>query len=170
MAIVRAYKQISKEFLTRKLVNIIRKNFKRFNTPLEQVFLDLKSELLLPQKIIALELFGRCGLSTTKDYYHLTDYLELYEIDPIYAKFAGIFFKKAKVITADSIEIVKKGRLLRNDYNLVVIDNPDIPLYNENKYCEHFDLFPYLLDKVANDVIFGNERSSKYKGGVRTIS
>ncbi len=121
---------------------------------MQQALLLLEAEDLLPRKVIALELFARSGLFTVAEYHHLVEWLEMYEIDPLSARCGKIFFRKAKVLTTDSIQAVRLGNLLRDDYNFIVIDNPDIPLYCDSKYCEHFDLFPYLVDRVADYAVF----------------
>jgi hypothetical protein len=150
---IESYKQLTRELLVRKLSDFLTTRFDRFKTPIQQVLLTLEAEKLLPERIIALELFGKSGLFTVKDYVNLTEYLELYELDPFCAQYAKHFFPQAQVVNADSIEATRSGKLLRSDYNFIVIDNPDIPIYCEGKYCEHFDLFPHLFGRVARSAI-----------------
>ena len=147
------YKQLTQELLIRKLSDFLTSRFARFKTPFQHVLLNLKAENLLPEEIIALELFGKSGQYTVKDYIDLVSYLELYELDSFCLKNAKRYFPIAEAINADAIEVVRQGRLLRDDYNFVIIDNPDIPLYCENRYCEHFDLFPALFNNLAREAV-----------------
>lgn len=140
--------KIAKDVIKRKLIDLGRRSG-RLKTPMDMVILDLQVHQLLPKKLIALELFGMHGLWITVDYAHLCDYLELWEIDPYFANFARKFLAKAAVKIGDSIEAVKKGNLLRNDYNFVVIDNPISGTFGSGNYCEHFDLFPALFERIA---------------------
>jgi hypothetical protein len=150
---IKFYRQLTRELLVRKLSDFLTTKFDRFKTPIQQVLLTLEAEGLLPERIIALELFGKSGLFTVKDYVSLTEYLELYELDPFSAKYAKVFFPQAQVVNADAIEVTRSGKLLRDDYNFIVIDNPDIPVYCGGRYCEHFDLFPHLVGNAASSAI-----------------
>ena len=134
-------RQTVKDFIRRKIINIVRKRTGSLKTPMDVVFLTLQVHKLLPKPLIALEVFGMHGLWVAYDYAHLCDYLELWEIEPIYAKFARKFIPKAVVKIGDSIKAVKEKRLLRENYNFIVIDNPLWSPYGPG-YCEHFDLFP----------------------------
>jgi hypothetical protein len=116
----------------------------RLRTPMQMLLAMLEMKGHLPKSLVALELFGRHGLWITKDYADRCDYLEFYEIDPQYAKFARRFIPRAIVITADSIERVKTKGLRKDKYNFIVADNPYGSPYGNN-YYEHFDLLPEIL-------------------------
>jgi len=143
---------IVKAFIKRKIIDFLRK-VSGLKTSMDIVVLTLQVCKLLPKPLIALEVFGKHGLGVTRDYAHLCDYLELWEIDTIYAKFARKFLPEAVVKIGDSIDAVKTGKLLRNDYNFIVIDNPIVSFFGSGNYCEHFDLFPALLKRIADKSI-----------------
>ena len=145
---------IAKDVVKRKLVDLGRRSTIRLRTAMDITILTLQAYNLFPKSVIALEVFGMCGLWVTTEYAPRCDYIELWEINPVYAKFASRFVPKANVINGDSIEAVNKGNLPRNDYNFVVIDNPISGPFNSEKYCEHFDLFPAMFDRVAKKTIF----------------
>lgn len=141
-------KIIFKDWIKRKIIDLTKK-FLHWKTPMDVVISILKSYRIFPQPLIALDIFSMCGLRLTADYAPYCDYLEMWEINPIYARFAQKFFPKAKVRIVDSIKTVKEGNIGKK-YNFVVIDN--YFGYFGVGYCEHFDLFPYifeLLDKKA---------------------
>ena len=144
---------IIKDIIKRKIIDLGRRSG-RLKTPMDMVILSLKAYKLLPANLTALEVFGMHGLWITYDYANLCDYLELWEVNPMYAKYAKKFLPMATVRVGDSIEAANKGNLLRNDYNFVVIDNPISGPYNSEKYCEHFDLFPALLERIADKTVF----------------
>ena len=129
---------VLKEFLKRKYIDLVKRG-DRLLSPMDVLLRTLNAYGYLPKKMICLDLFGFIGLWVTKDYHHLCDYLEMYEINPIYSKYARKFIKNAVVVNADSVKAVKDGNLKRDKYSFVVIDNPFGCFGN---YCEHFDLFP----------------------------
>jgi len=145
--------QVIKDYVKRKVINLGRRAG-RLKTPMDMVILALQTYGILPQNLTALELFGMHGLWVTVDYAYLCNYLELWEINPTYCKFAQKFLPKATVKIGDSIDAVKKGKLLRDDYNFIVIDNPIGGTFGSGKYCEHFDIFPALIKRVAGRSIF----------------
>ena len=84
----------------------------------------------------------------------------MYEINPIYARYARKFIKNAVVVNADSVQAVRNGKLRRNDYTFVVIDN----LFGcFGKYCKHFDLFPNVLRYIKDGVLALNFFNMKYR-------
>ncbi len=140
------YKQVAKDFLKRKYIDLVSKGG-RLQTPMQIQINTLRYCGYLPQQIIAIELFGMHGLWITKDYADICTYLELYEINHIYARFAKNFIKNAVVVEGDSIQAVMQKKLRRDRYNFIVSDNPMGAPYGDN-YYEHFDLFPTILDYV----------------------
>lgn len=138
------YKQVAKDFLKRQCIDFIRKG-NRLQTPMQIQINTLRCYGYLPQRIIAVELFGMHGLWIVKDYADICTYLELWEINHVYATFAKEFIKKAVVVEGDSIRAVLDRKLMRDRYNLIVSDNPMGSPYGDN-YYEHFDLFPSVLD------------------------
>ena len=115
--------QIFKDLFKRKIIDLAKK-IGRLNTSMDMVILTLKVYNIFPKPLIALDLFGMYGLWVTVDYAPYCDYLEMWEINPKYAKFAHRFLPKAVVNVGDSIKVVKAGQLQRRDYNFIVIDNP----------------------------------------------
>jgi hypothetical protein len=141
-------KSVFNEWFKRKIVDLARKKIPRLKTPMDMVILTLKAYNILPKPLIALDLFGGHGLLVTADYVPYCDYFEMWEIIPLYAKFAKRFLPKAVVNVGDSIKAVKEGKLLRRDYNFIVIDNPQ-GIFNEaTEYCEYFDLFPEIFNYI----------------------
>ena len=142
--------QIFKDLFKRKIIDLAKK-IGRLNTSMDMVILTLKVYNIFPKPLIALDLFGMYGLWVTVDYAPYCDYLEMWEINPKYAKFAHRFLPKAVVNVGDSIKVVKAGQLQRRDYNFIVIDNPIGGVFDERKgYCEHFDLFPEIFNYIEN--------------------
>jgi len=140
-----------KEYGKRCFIDVLKRS-ERLKTSMDTVILTLRHFNIIPKEIIALELFGMCGLWVTKDYGHYCNYLELWEINPFYAKWAQYFLPNATVQNGDSIEACQKGKLLRNDYNFIVIDSPGGP-FNDGNYCEHFDIFPSIFNYTAKNFI-----------------
>ena len=136
---------IKKQQLNRFLaVNLGRQ---RTQSTLQIIIKTLKANNYLPDKLIALEVFGFIGTSTAQDYIHLTAYFEIWELDPYYAKWAKKLNKSAIIMNGDSVEALKKGYMKRNDYNFVVID-PNI--YTGNSF-ESFDVFENTLKYIDRE-------------------
>lgn len=110
---------VKKQKVSRYLALKLARN--RSFTAMQLMLKTLRTNKMLPDKLIALDLFGFIGTTTTMDYAHLANYLELWEIDPYYAKEAKNL-PNAKVVCGDSINAVKTGQLLRKEYNFIVID------------------------------------------------
>ncbi len=128
---------------------------KRVGTAMQTMLQTLSANHMLPKNLIALELFGFIGTNATMDYAHLADYIEMWEIDPFFAKEAQKYIPKARVICGDSIKAISNGGLLRKDYNFIVID-PNVFMHNYVSF-ESFGIFGHALKYVAKDtVIFVN--------------
>lgn len=140
------YKQVAKDFLKRKYIDLSRQG-DRLQTPMQIQINTLRCHGYLPRRIIAVELFGMHGLWITKDYADICAYLELWEINHVYAAFAKKFIKNAVVVEGDSIHAVLDKKLMKDRYNFIVSDNPLVSPYGDN-YFEHFNLFPAVLDYV----------------------
>lgn len=142
---------IYREFLKRKYIEIVKRG-NRLMTPMEMIISTLRACGHLPENIIALDLFGMYGLWVTRDYADICSYLEMYEIDPVYASYAKRFVKKATVVNGDSIEAVNSRHLLRGKYNFIVVDNPFRSPFGKN-YCEHFELFPMIGNYIDSGIL-----------------
>ena len=90
---------------------------------MQNIFLLLTLKKLLPEKIVAIELFGMHGLWHTKDYAGKVHRLDLFELDPHYHRLSKKVFKKLPVnyFNEDSIKYIS---VTENKYNLAVADIP----------------------------------------------
>lgn len=120
-------------------------------TPMQLMLKTLTANQMLPKRLVALELFGFIGTSVTMDYEYLADYIEMWEIDPYYAKQAAKNIPKAKVVCGDSIKSIKDGGLFRNDYNFIVID-PNVFMSNYDSY-ESIAVFNHALKYMAEEAV-----------------
>lgn len=119
-------------------------------TPVDAVFRLLEIKGLVPSPLVALEVFGRQGLWKTIEYAHRCDYLEFYEIHSAHADLARRVLPpdRSVIVAADSVAAVRNGTLRRSDYSFVLIDS--FPQCFGDNYCECFDLFPHLFDRLAD--------------------
>jgi len=118
-------------------------------TPVDAVFRSLEIRSLLPDPLVALEVFGRQGLWKTLDYAHRCAYLEHYEIHRPHSDLARRVLPpdRSVVVCADSIAAVRSNTLRRSDYSFVLIDS--FPSCFGDGYCEFFDLFPHIFRHLA---------------------
>ena len=86
------------------------------------------------------------------DYAHLTDYLELWELNPVYAKAAKKNIPNANVVCGDSIQALKEGKLHKKEYNFIVIDPNSMSSFDDGSY-ESFGVFPHSLNYIANEAV-----------------
>jgi hypothetical protein len=165
---VKKFIYVKKQKLTRYLAVKLMRN--RSFSAMQLMIKTLKTNKMLPEKIIAVDLFGFIGTTTTMDYAHLTDYLEMWEIDPYYAKEAKRNIPNAHVVCGDTLNAIKNGLLLRKEYNFIVIDANVSSSFTDGSY-ESFGIFPHALNYIANEAvifvtIFSNlkELSKLYSG------
>ena len=118
-------------------------------TPMESAMRVLRLRRLLPDPLVALDLFGKCGIMKTLEYAPFAQSIEFYEIYRPFAASARRILPADRVTVrvADSIAAVRNGTTLRSDYSLVVMDSP-VDVYGDG-YCENFDLFPAIFDRLA---------------------
>ncbi|MBL4654549.1 MAG: hypothetical protein JKY33_01835, partial [Bacteroidia bacterium] len=143
--------RVYKDYLIRKFADFALRY--RLRLPAGYVALNAAAYGMLPEKCIGLDLFAKYGLYQSSDFEKICDYFEMWEINPEFAKYAKKFFPKAEVNVGDSVDAVLNGKLLRKDYNLVLLDNPYGLYGNNNEYCEHFELFPHLLNYLDNNSV-----------------
>jgi hypothetical protein len=118
-------------------------------TPLEAAIQLLRLKGLLPDPLVALDLFGKAGVMKTLEYAPFADSIEFYEVYGPFAEHArSILPAKTTVRVADSIAAVRNGTTLRTSYSFVLMDNPIGPF--GDGYCENFDLFPAIFDRLAD--------------------
>ncbi len=170
---VKKFIYVKKQKLTRYLAVKLMRN--RSFSAMQLMIKTLKTNKMLPEKIIAIDLFGFIGTTTTMDYAHLTDYIEMWEIDPYYAKEAKRNIPNAHVVCGDSLNAIKNGLLLRKEYNFIVIDANVSSVFTDGSY-ESFGIFPHALNYIANEAvifvtIFSNlkELSKLYSGNENNI-
>lgn len=104
----------------------------RLKSGMQSAILQLELKKLLPEKINAIEVFGMHGLWHTKDYIHLVDSLDIFEINKRYHELSKKNLKKfnVKYFHQDSIKFIAETS---NKYNLVVADIPfGGSFYSEN--------------------------------------
>jgi hypothetical protein len=117
--------------------------------PVEILFNILEVEGFAPKAMRGLDLFGKYGLWMIRDYLHRCESLDLWEINPNYARLARRLGSKVKVFCGDSIAAVRSNDPRLGKYNLIVADTPAGP-FGPN-YCEHFDLLPTLFTYLEPD-------------------
>jgi hypothetical protein len=120
-------------------------------TTIDAVLRLLELKCFLPESLVALEVFGRNGLWKTVDYASKCAYLEFYEIDPGHARMARRALPNAVIVVADSVDAILTGKVRRRDYNFVLVDS--FPEVFGQGYCEHFELFGALFDKLADRAV-----------------
>jgi len=147
---IRNFIYVKKQKLTRFLALNLSRN--RSFSAMQLMIKTLRTNKMLPEKIVALDLFGFVGTTTTLDYAHLAEYIEMWEIDPYYAKEAKRNVPKAQVICGDSIAAVKTGKLLRKDYNLIVVDANATSAFSDGSY-ESFGVFSHVLNYIAKEAV-----------------
>lgn len=114
--------------------------------PIETLFRILEIEGFACQGLRGLEVFGMHGLWVVKDYLRRCDTLDLWEINPKYARFACRLGPSVKIICGDSVKAICTHDPRIGRYDLIHIDSPQIPF--GPGYCEHFDLFPHVLSHL----------------------
>ena len=122
-------------------------------SPLDIVFLSLAMKNLLPDKLVALDLFGDHGLKTSLDYTPFCEKVDLWDINPLVCKIAKKIHKNNNIYVhqGDSILALQNG-CINEKYNLVLIDNPP-GVYGQKTYCENFEIFPKVFDVLHTDSI-----------------
>ena len=117
--------------------------------PIQRVFKKLKRKNICFDQINALEIFGKDG-EVVNFYPANLKSIEIWEIDPQYSEILKTNFPKAIVKITDSFqEIYNTPR----KYNLIIIDNPMSNYGNEDQYCEHFLLFPQIINICDNEAV-----------------
>ncbi|MAC96394.1 MAG: hypothetical protein CMC96_12940 [Flavobacteriales bacterium] len=140
------FKIIIKEKLQRSLVDISRK-FSPLKSIIDQMFLDLSVQQLLPDNIVALDLFARNGLWLSKDCEQHSNYLELCEIDEFFYNWSKKSVKANAYNLGDSIAMLRHKKLSKEKYNFILSDNFSGQF---GSYTEHIEVFNYLFDFVDN--------------------
>jgi hypothetical protein len=140
------------EQLLRKILNLFgRSRFRGYTIrdqkykPLLKLLNELERRDICLAKLDALEIFGRDGVDHTTTYADKMKSLEVWELDerllaPLSQNLPG-----ALIRIVDSYEEVSNTK---SKYDLVVVDNA-IGLCRTR--CDHFDLFPDLIFKIAKE-------------------
>lgn len=135
-------KIIIKENLQRSLVDFSRK-FSTLKSTIDQMFLDLSVQQLLPNNIVALDLFARNGLWLSKDCEQHSSYLELCEIDEFFYNWSKKSVKVDAYNLGDSIAMLQQKKLSKEKYNFILSDNFSGQF---GPYTEHIEVFNHLFD------------------------
>jgi hypothetical protein len=143
------YIYVKKEKFSRFLALKFSRN--RSFTAMQFVLKTLQANKMLPEKLFALELFGFIGTSVAMDYQHLAEYLELWELNPGYAREAQKNIPMANVVCGNSIKAIKEGQLQRKEYNFIVID-PNSNEFDDGSF-ESFSVFEPALKHLANEAV-----------------
>ena len=117
--------------------------------PIEILFNILEVEGFAPKAMRGLDLFGKYGLWMIRDYLHRCESLDLWEINPDYARLARRLGSKVNVFCGDSIAAVRSNDPRLGRYDLIVADTPAGPFGQD--YCEHFDFLPNLFTHLEPD-------------------
>jgi len=119
------YLQYFKDFLKQSFYKRFTGIGKRSKTSMQRVLLELKLKQLLPEKIIALEMFGMHGLWHTMDYIDFVISLDMFEINKTYHEMSKGSLKNypVKFHHQDSIKYISETKAT---YNFVVADAPII--------------------------------------------
>jgi len=120
--------------------------YKKSKTNMQSVLLQLKVKNLWPDKVRALEMFGRHGLWHTMDYVAWVDHPDIFELNPRFHELSQKNLKKYPVsfYNSDSIRFIQETQ---KKYDLIVADSP----YGGNFYAE--DGLPYFFNdfiKIAD--------------------
>jgi hypothetical protein len=119
---------------------------------MRQVLRELEKRGFSLKDSNALEVFGNSGEGHLKDYASLVSNLEIWEIDPGYARILRRNFPKAAVKITDSFKEIKTTS---KKYNFIVIDNgASISSTSFGSHCEHFDLFPAIFRIAVDSSVF----------------
>jgi len=113
--------------------------------PTEQVVAKLADRGVALGEGDALEVFGRKGDWQRKHYPRLVGSQYVWEIDPSRADDLRSNLPTAKIRITDAFTEILQAP---HAYDLIVVDNPQ-SVYGEGRYCEHFELFPTPLLRVA---------------------
>jgi len=117
--------------------------------PIQRVFKKLKRKNICFDQINILEIFGKDG--EVIDFYPANyKSIEIWEIDPKYSEILETKFPKAKVKITDSFKEIYKTT---SKFNLIIIDNPMSNYGDNDQYCEHFLLFPQIINCCDDEAI-----------------
>ena len=100
---------------------------------------------------IALDLFARDASWQTKFYANKVKQIHAWEIEEKFKKdLLKILPKNAVVSIVDSHEMIHKDN---NEYDMIVLDNPQGCYGSRKQYCEHFDLLSPALKKLSESAV-----------------
>lgn len=145
-------KSIYKDWLISKIIVQLKKKPFHIKTAIDYLMMTFQSAGFLPNRILALELFGMYGLYLTKHYAHYCEHVEMWEIDSNYVYYARKFKERnVTIVEGDSVKAVQ-NRSIDKRYNLLMVDNPLLSPYGEG-LIEHFDVLPQIFDLAENNFI-----------------
>lgn len=110
---------------------------------IKKIFLKFLKKKITFKHWVVLEFFARDGSYHTNDYNNNVKKIIAWEINRKFKKDFKKNVKNSKFIVGDSFKLSKKNFFF-NQFNLIVIDNPQY-IYGSNKeYCEHFEAIENL--------------------------
>ena len=119
-----------------------------FSSPMKKVLKELKKRDKIISEFSALEVFGGDG-TYTKNYFRKVYSLDVWEINSQFEQSLKNNLPKANIkITNSYKEILNTEK----KFNFLVIDNY-MSVYGEQRYCEHFDLFPDIFTVCSDSAI-----------------
>jgi hypothetical protein len=119
-------------------------------TPMQRVLAELQARGVCLGQLDALETFAYEGIWHTRDYAGRVGSLEVWEINPACAPKLRANLPRATIKITDSFEEIQKTP---RKFNLVVVDNP-LGFYGpDERYCEHFPLFPALFRVLRDEAV-----------------
>ena len=123
------------------------------HTPVDALFRHLQLRGRLPESRVVLDVFGGNGLFKTLDISRGCEHLTHFEIEESLSLHAQKVLPRDRTEfrIEDSIKAIQEGRLPRQDYNFVHIDN--VPGLIGERYCENFDLFPAIFDSLGDRAV-----------------
>ena len=130
-----------------KVKGLVRFTFRSLRmTAIHKVFRRLKRSGVNPELLDTLEVFGCDGEHHTRDVASIVAHLEIWEFSSKYEPILKSRFPKAEIKITDSyVEIQRTTK----KHNLVLVDNSEVA---HGQY-EHFDLFPAVLQVLAEPAI-----------------
>lgn len=125
-----------------------------FLTAMDATLAALRFHGLLPDPLVALEPFGRCGMWKTLDYLPLCRSLDLFDYEPEFARAARRLLPPDTVAVhcEDSVSAVRRRATPRTDYNFVLLDHGCGHVFGDG-YCEHYDVLPAVFQVLGSRAV-----------------
>ena len=119
-------------------------------TPIQAVFRKLGRRGVDTSRLSVLEVFGASGDFHTKDYAYKVGRLEVWEINDKLESALRRNLPDAAIKITDSYQEIARTN---SRYDMIVIDNPLSFFGPDEKYCEHFEMFPAVFRLIDRSCI-----------------